>query len=222
VSFRGAAKRRARNPYSAANDMDSGLAPLARPGMTPDMVHPSREAYAPRALMFSPRTTTRGSGAPTGARVLRHPFRGPMTQARRRLRNASRSLANQLTQFAHPGNARLSALHVGDFLAPAAFARSATVLSGACPFRTCAVAEGRCCRAPPGCCLRGNAQDAGPVLLMHAVATSTLRGRDGTTISADHARSKHYLRLCAALLMGDVGSGRREPIVAQPRPQHFC
>ncbi len=24
------------------------------------------------------------------------------------------------------------------------------------------VAEGRCCRAPPGCCLRGNAQDADP------------------------------------------------------------
>jgi hypothetical protein len=52
--------------------------------------------------------------------------------------------------------------------------------------------------------------------------TNTLRGRDGTTISADHAPSKHYLRLCAALLMRGVGSGRREPIIAQSRPQHFC
>jgi hypothetical protein len=52
--------------------------------------------------------------------------------------------------------------------------------------------------------------------------TNTLRGRDGTTISADHAPSKHYLRLCAALLMRDDGRARREPIIAQSRPQKFC
>src|SRR5918993_2393335 len=33
-SFRGAAKRRARNPYAAANDMDSGLLAALGPGMT--------------------------------------------------------------------------------------------------------------------------------------------------------------------------------------------
>src|SRR5688572_22191867 len=60
------------------------------------------------------------------------------------------------------------------------------------------VAEGRCCRAPPGCCLRGNARDAGPALL-DAVATSTLGGRDITTIGETKRVSNFWKGLCAAL-----------------------
>jgi hypothetical protein len=37
--------------------------------------------------------------------------------------------------------------------------------------------------------LQGNAQDAGPALLMQCLATSTLGGRDGTTIVASAPQS---------------------------------
>ena len=64
------------------------------------------------------------------------------------------------------------------------------------------MAEGRCC---PGASrvlvTRHTRRTPHPVPTLHAVSDDTLRGRDGKTISADHAPSKHYLRLCAALLM---------------------
>ena len=54
--------------------------------------------------LLCPLTNHEGSGAPTGARVQRHPLSGRVTYARRRVRGALRS----------SGNARLSALHRGD------------------------------------------------------------------------------------------------------------
>ncbi len=155
-SFRGAAKRRARNPYAAANDMDSGLLAALGPGMTtvcsehaPSF---SRGKSPPSFAMF-PRTNE-GSGAPTGARVLaRHPSRasdaGPQGEiARPRIPRRSACAVPRA------GDARLSALHCGDFLAPGPPWRNrralprAAVSSGLALVHShdpLVVADGRCC-----------------------------------------------------------------------------
>jgi hypothetical protein len=62
----------------------------------------SREVFALRGLQFP--LTNEGSGAPTGAWGTSAPLRGPVTQARRRLRDALRPITP---------DARLSALHHG-------------------------------------------------------------------------------------------------------------
>src|SRR5262245_60729148 len=71
--------------------------------------------YGPSEVCLVSPLQKEGSGAPTGARVQRHPSGGPIV-AHMRFR------AWRPAQTAHavraPGTPRLSALHRGDFLAP--------------------------------------------------------------------------------------------------------
>jgi len=128
----------------------------------------------------------RGSGAPKGARGGSPPLRGPVTQARRARSLALVSPRKPLTQSAHPGDARLSALHRGDFLAPSPPWRNVRALHMSGALRSRIGAFARSARSNGRAVLPGasrvlvTSQRAGrrsrPA---HAVATSTQAG--GTT-----------------------------------------
>ena len=110
---------------------------------------------APPSFAGVPPARTRGSGAPTGARVLaRHPSRASDAGPQAHKCDAPRVPRGPACAVRASGDARLSALHLGDFLAPA-------VLPGASRALLTRQRAGR--RSRPA----------------HAVATSTQAG--GTT-----------------------------------------
>jgi hypothetical protein len=155
------------------------------------------------ACLLLPRRR-RGSGAPTGARVQRHPFRGPVTQARRRLRGALHLMREMLA----------SRRSVAGFMAsgPAQHSKTTRLRTHASSSRPLVVAEGGF-PAPPGCCLQGSARDTASRPAYAMPRESTLGGRDVRTICLSKQRSNEIVadavQRCWRMLMGAARGERK-------------